>query len=170
MANVFNLLKEALKDNEPNEEIEATLNKMLNNQAESFLSEYTMNMQFMMIMIENAIDKRSNYVNETELRHRAKLMSKLMVRDSFLYYLYFLTNIISMCFNRNIKLGKINAIMEILQQESVITPFAYSHWHTVFIDPSNSSDDNIVQQRFNALNMCITFLNKMEDDPHDPEA
>ncbi|KAH9405132.1 hypothetical protein TYRP_000971 [Tyrophagus putrescentiae] len=75
-----------------------------------------------------------------------------------------------MCFNRNIKLGKINAIMEILQQESVITPFAYSHWHTVFIDPSNSSDDNIVQQRFNALNMCITFLNKMEDDPHDPEA
>lgn len=172
MANVFNLLKEALTDNEPNENIEATLGKMLlslNNTTEYFLSEYSKNLQFMLLMVERAIDKRSPNVNETELRLRAKLMSKYMIRDCFVYYLHLLANIIDMCCRRNLNFRKINAIMEILHQENVITPFVYSHWHCSVSDPHNFNEDAIVHHRFNTINMCINFLNKMEE-PHDPHA
>lgn len=163
MANVFNLLKEALKDNEPNDQIEATLNKMLNNETEYFLSEYSMNLDFMLLMVENAVDIRSSNVNENELRLRAKLMNKFMIRDCFQYYLHLLTNIINLCRRRNLTLAKINTVMQILQQESVITPFVYSHWHSAFNHSDNLRDQDVIQQRFCAINMCIAFLNKMED-------
>lgn len=166
MANVFNLLKEALKDNEPNDQIELQLNKMLNNQAEYYLSELSKNLEFMLHMIDNAIDKRNPNVNENELRLRAKLMNKFMIRDCFQYYLHLLTNIIRMCWSR-IPLAKINTIMEILRQESVITPFVYSHWNNAYSHQCNLSDDEIIQQRFNAINTCIAFLNKMEEPHHE---
>lgn len=155
MSNLSKTIEEALKDNEPNENIEALL-KFYNDNIAFFLSDTSRNIDFMLALIDSAI-KSSN--TETVMRQRGQLMKKYIIRDDLRYSLFLLTHIIKLCKKRNLSVSKIDTLMEILQRENVITRFVRSHWSSGI---GSGEDKDVYDNRINAIEICIVFINKME--------
>jgi len=157
---------ECVRDKEPNEGVEDVLNFVFKNQTASRLSDFDLNIEFLLILIRSSIDAKTKTVNEAELRNRCKLMNKYVIRDYFQHYLRLLKRIAVMCHDEYaLPVNKIDTIVDILQSENVITPFVRSHW---FCAKTNGSGIAI-QERCNAIDNCISFISimKMTDEDID---
>ena len=158
MDNFVSVLNDLFNDNESNEMIENSLNLFFRQQLEYYLSDVEFNLKFMIGLVGKSIDYENKTINENELRYRAKLMNKYIIRDYFQYYLQLLLGIASLGKSKGLPVSEIDAIIDILQRENVIIQFVRSHWFCAKGNPNS-----IIEDRCKAIRQCIQFLSKMDD-------
>lgn len=165
MANFIKLFSESLSDNESNENLERILNMYFQNHPEQYLTyDADQNCDFILTLINNAIDQKNKTVNETELQYRAKLMNKYVIREYFHYYLKLVLKVAAHCRSKDLPINKIDAVIDILARENVITNFVRSHWFCAKV--SSNDPSRIFEERCDAISKCLDFLYNM-DNPHD---